>query len=485
MPRTKRRYVVAEPQPKPSGLEEILRTIGGVLEHLPIAICIYDRVGKIVRYNQSALEIWGRTPQTDVTHQAFVAGCKFFSSDGRLLSYSEMPLARVLQTGLAMREQEFTVERPDGSRITTIVNINPLRDADGKVVGAINCIRDVTERKLFDEAFRQSQEHVREQEQRLAATYEHAAIGIAEIDAHGQFLRVNEAICNITGQSRDALLRARLFDRTHPDDKEGDRDLFLRQVRGELEAYSIEKRYIRQDGEVRWIAVKSTSVRDAERRFLYGVRVVQDITERKRAEQSQQLLIDELNHRTKNTLAIVQSLFRQTARDKPAPSDLRGAFEGRLFALSKAHEQLTIGHWESAPLRDIIIAGLGPHFSGQDDHIEMIGDVVVLKPKAALTLAMACHELTTNAVKYGALSVASGKVSVRWQRVASSPESPQLLKIEWRESGGPHVAQPARRGFGSVFVEASIAADLQGTSRIAFEAEGVCCTIELPCEVLA
>jgi PAS domain S-box-containing protein len=476
-------YLGIEAPLRSSGLDQILATIGGVLEHLPIAVCIYDRSGRIVRFNQSALEIWGRKPQPGITHRAFVAGCKFFDPNGRLMSYPEMALSRVLNTGRAVREQQCMVERPDGSRITTIVNINPLHDADGNLIGAINCIRNVTEQKLIDQAFRRSQDSLREQQQRLAATYEHAAIGIAEVDASGRFLRVNEAICGITGQSREALLNARLFDRTHPNDKGADRNLFLKQVRGELGDYSIEKRYVRQDGEVRWMAVKSTTVRDADNRFLYGVRVVQDVTERRQAEQSQQLLIDELNHRTKNTLAIVQSLFWQTARDKSASGELRDAFEGRLFALSKAHEQLTIGHWESAPLKDIIVAGIGAHFTSPGDRIEMIGDLVVLRPKAALTLAMACHELATNAVKYGALSVTAGRISVRWRRIAADPGSP--LRIEWRESGGPPVRPPMRRGFGSKFVEASIAADLQGTSKVAFEPDGVRCVMELPSEVLA
>jgi two-component sensor histidine kinase len=121
----------------------------------------------------------------------------------------------------------------------------------------------------------------------------------------------------------------------------------------------------------------------------------------------------------------------------------------------------------------------------QDHRIEMTGGLVVLKPKAALTLAMACHELTTNAAKYGALSVSSGKISIRWRRVGSVPGAPPRLLIEWRESGGPRVVAPARRGFGSVFVEASIAADLRGASTIAFEEEGVRCTMELPSEVFA
>ncbi len=468
-----------------SDLDWILARIGDILEQLPMAVCIYDRLGRIVRFNQAAVEVWRRTPEPGVTHQTFVAGAKFFSPDGEILSYAEMPLVKVLRAGVPVREQEFSIERPDGSRVTTVANVNPLRDFNGNVIGAINCFRNITDRKLIDEALKQSQRMSREQEQRLAATYEHAAIGISEVDAYGRFLRVNGAICNITGQSREALLRGKLFDRTYPDDRDADQDAFLKQVRGELDSYSIEKRYIRQNGDVRWMAVKSTSVRDAGGQFLYAVRVIQDITESKAAEQRQQLLIDELNHRTKNTLAMVQALFWQTARDNLPPKALREAFEGRLVALGKAHDQLTLGYWERAPLKDIIEAGIGPYLSDKNNRIALQGDRVVLKPKAALSLAMAFHELTTNAAKYGALSLSSGRIRVQWETINPNPAKPPLLKIEWREEGGPSISPPKRRGFGLKFIEASIASDLHGTSKITFEKEGFSCTMKIPRDALA
>ena len=179
----------------------------------------------------------------------------------------------------------------------------------------MNCFLDVTERKRMDVALERSRLLAREQEQRLAATYEHASIGISEIAPDGQFLRVNEAICAITGYSRDELLASRLFRYTHPDDADPDREGFRKQVGGELDFYSVEKRFIRKDGRIIWLSVRSSPVRDADNRLLYVVRVVQDITERKAAEQRQKLLMDELNHRVKNTLATVQSLASQTARE--------------------------------------------------------------------------------------------------------------------------------------------------------------------------
>src|SRR6266581_1467058 len=175
----------------PSELERMVAALGETLEHLPIAICICDLNGTIVQYNRHALEIWARTPAPGETHQHFTAGSRFYRADGQLLSPPEVPMAKALRTELPVREQEITVERQDGSRVVTVVNINPLKDSQGALLGAVNCFRDITDRKRIAEALKRSQEDLREQEQRLAATYEHAAIGIAEIAGDGRFLRVN------------------------------------------------------------------------------------------------------------------------------------------------------------------------------------------------------------------------------------------------------------------------------------------------------
>ena len=257
----------------------------------------------------------------------------------------------------------MVVDKADGSRIAVLIDIDPLLDARGKMVGLVTCFQDITERKQVYEALEQSQQDLRQQEQRWNATYEHAAIGIVEIDAEGRFLRVNESICDITGLSREELLGWRLFARTHPDDRDVDEDLYRRQVKGEIGFYSIEKRFVRKDGRVIWCSIRSSTVRDAGGNFLYGVRVVQDITARKEAEDRQKLLMDELNHRVKNTLATVQSLATQTARGTDSPEAFRQAFEGRLIALSQAHDQLTRRHWASADLRAIVTAAVAPYLT--------------------------------------------------------------------------------------------------------------------------
>jgi PAS domain S-box-containing protein len=464
-------------------LEQALRASDEILELLPIATCVCDATGRILQYNRRAVELWGNSPRPGETHDQFTAQCRFYGGGGEELPRSK--LAEVLSTGQPIRDEEVTVARIDGTEIVVLVNIDPLFNSEGKLVGAVNCFQDVTERKRVLDALDQSQIDLREQEERWAATYEHAAIGIVELDAEGRFLRVNEAICSIVGATREELLNWRLQGRTHPDDRDLDDQLYRRQVAGDIGFYSIEKRFIRKDGRVIWIAVRSSTVRDATGDFLYGVRVVQDVTERKEAEERQKLLIDELNHRVKNTLATVQSLATQTARGTDSPEAFRHAFEGRLIALSQAHDQLTRRHWKSADLRDIIEGATAPHLarSRESPHqIAIEGEPITVTPRVALSLALSLHELTTNAGKYGALSVPGGRIAVRWR--VERQTAPPRLWIEWRERGGPPVAVPERQGFGTRFIEGSVASELQGHAKLDYDRAGLVCTMEIPLDPL-
>lgn len=468
-------------RPITAALSAILRASDGVLDLLPIATFITDARGTILQYNRRAVEIWGRAPEPGQTHEQFNESTRYRTLEGKPTERSL--LAEVLATGKSVRDVERVVERPDGTTVIVSVNIDPLRNTRGEMVGAVNCFFDITERKRLDNALEQSRFHALEQEQRLAATYEHVAIGISEVAPDGQFLRVNEAICAITGYSRDELMAGRIFRHTHPDDSDIDRAAFAEQVAGKLEFYSVEKRFVRKDGRVIWVAVRSSPVRSADGRLLYVVRVVQDITERKAAEERQKLLIDELNHRVKNTLATVQSLAAQTARAAPTPEAFRERFEGRLIALSKAHNQLTEHHWESADLRGLLSASFAPYLGTVPERVVLRGQNVRLRPRAVLTLAMAVHELVTNAAKYGALSTPGGRIEIAWQPVEENGR--QVMRIDWVEQGGPPVAEPQHRGFGSKLIEGSIAAELGGTARMIFAPEGLHCEIALPLETIS
>jgi PAS domain S-box-containing protein len=204
-----------------------------------------------------------------------------------------------------------------------------------------------------------------------------------------------------------------------------------------------------------------------------------DVTERVRSEEHQQLLLNELNHRVKNTLATVQSIASQTLRNAESTSDAREAIESRLFALSRAHDVLTRENWDGAWLREVVAQAIMPFQNAGHDRIVCQGPEVRLMPNVALALAMALQELATNAVKYGALSNDAGLVEITWQ-VDPTRDPPHLL-LRWEEKAGPPVASPTRRGFGTRLIERSLAqGHLDGEARISFAPAGVVCEIVAP-----
>ncbi|SDB58769.1 Two-component sensor histidine kinase, contains HisKA and HATPase domains [Bauldia litoralis] len=200
-----------------------------------------------------------------------------------------------------------------------------------------------------------------------------------------------------------------------------------------------------------------------------------DVTPQHRANQHLQLLISELNHRVKNMLAIVQSVAQQTFKGERNAEVERKAFEGRLTALASAHDILTRQNWESPMLETVAREVIG--FHADYNAVSISGPPVRLNPKTAVTLAMALHELCTNALKYGALSIAGGSITLCWEiKHGSEPR----LAMTWRERGGPKVKAPSRRGFGSRLIERALATELRGTARLDFRPEGIFCQIDAP-----
>ena len=198
----------------------------------------------------------------------------------------------------------------------------------------------------------------------------------------------------------------------------------------------------------------------------------------KRAAEHQRLLIDELNHRVKNTLATVQSISAQTLRTAETKEGARDALERRLLTLSRAHDVLTRESWDGADLVEVVDKALEPYQISGESRFHIKGPHVRVTPRMSLALAMALHELATNAVKYGALSNKTGTIEVSWN-VRNGAAPPQLT-LSWIEAGGPPVVAPRRRGFGSRLIERSLAHDLDGQVEITFAPTGVVCTVNAP-----
>jgi PAS domain S-box-containing protein len=228
-----------------------------------------------------------------------------------------------------------------------------------------------------------------------------------------------------------------------------------------------------------WLSTK-TPMRGADGSVIGLVGVSVEITERKRDETRRDLMIHELNHRVKNTLATVQAVASETLQG--ADPAMRAALDGRLMALASVHDVLTRESWHSADLGEVVAASLAPFGGTETSRFHVRGPPLLLLPRAAVALAMGLHELATNAAKYGALHVPEGRVSLLWE---IDGRSPQTLFMTWSEQGGPKVAAPCRRSFGSAMIEGALASDLGGTATLYFDPEGVRCVIEAPLDEVA
>jgi PAS domain S-box-containing protein len=258
----------------------------------------------------------------------------------------------------------------------------------------------------------------------------------------------------------------------HPDDQE----LMWSRVTRALDPqgdgkYDVEYRVRQLDGSWRWLSAWGLVEFDGEGPSRKPVAIAgasRDLTERKRAEEHQQLLLNELQHRVKNALATFQAIATLTLSSAHDLPSAREALEGRVLAMARAHDLLTAGVWTGAKLSDVLAQALEAFSPSQ---VSLSGPAIDISSRHTLGLSLALHELATNAAKYGALSCAEGCVRVRWENEDG------VLRLDWEESDGPPVAPPSRKGFGSRLLERVLVRDLSGTIKLDYEPAGLRCTI--------
>jgi PAS domain S-box-containing protein len=312
-------------------------------------------------------------------------------------------------------------------------------------------------------------------EARFRAVVETAADGIITINAQGMIESVNPEAERLFGYTRDELVsqNVRIL-MTGPDAEQHDSYLARYLRTGEARIIGIGREVMgrRKDASTfpLFLSIGEFSL-DGEG---YFTGIVRDVTERKRAEQRQRLLTAEVDHRAKNLLATIQAMVLLTRRDAGSISDFARTLVGRLHALGRAHDLLARDKWTGALLHDIIRNEFQAFTGARRARLSVLGEDARLSPRAAQTLSLALHELTTNAAKHGALSAPEGRVEIR-SRV-NGPE----LELTWIETGGPEVKPPSAQGFGSVIVERSIAHELGGTAELRFEHSGLRCHMRIP-----
>lgn len=316
---------------------------------------------------------------------------------------------------------------------------------------------------------------LRDSEERLRNAAEAAQFGAHEYDvARDRTLRSPQFLKILGAGPGDATATFEAgLNFVHPDDRDPTRRRKRQILEGPEDRYQLEYRIRRRDGQVRWVTDRGQVIRDKDGKALRVVGVVLDITDIKDSEQRQRLLFDELNHRVKNTLSIVQALAQQTLRTRPQPVEFARAFSDRLASLARAHSLLTDGAWHGAPLQDIVSTALAA-FIDEGRSIDIGGDAVTIPAGATITLSLMLHELATNASKYGALSVASGRLVVHWTAVETG--TAVAVDLQWREENGPPVSLPASRGFGSRLLAGS-AQQLGGQFEADYAAAGFRCRL--------
>jgi len=261
-----------------------------------------------------------------------------------------------------------------------------------------------------------------------------------------------------------------------PDRREEEEDILGRLQRGE-HIHHYETRRQRKDGSVVWVSLTVSPINDAAGTTIGASTIARDMTERRRADQHKKTLMAELNHRVKNTMAVIQSIASQTLNHASSLDEAREAFSSRLLNLANAHDVLTRESWQSANLGDIIADTVKPH-GGGENRFRIEGPDVRLTPSASLAISMALHELSTNAAKYGALSSKDGHVVIVWR--IEGAEGDRRLVLHWEETGGPEVEKPKRKGFGSRLIERALASELGGDVGVNYASTGLVCTIVAP-----
>jgi len=373
-------------------------------------------------------------------------------------------------------ELEHRVRKMDGSLGWTLSRAVPILDDDGEIVEWFGAASDVTARRQSLEDIAAMHAELSRQKRFYESLISSTPDLIYAFDRDYRFNFANRALLEMWGKSFDESVGKKLiengYEPWHAEMHEREIDQILATklpIRGEVAfPHAVLGRRVYD--------YIFTPVFDAAGEVETIAGTTRDITEIRRAEEHLKLLINELNHRVKNTLATIQSIAAQTFRGNAAEPQAKAAFEARLMALSDVHTLLTGTNWESANLREIASRALMPFQTGANgqDRIVLNGHDIQLRPQGALALAMAFHELASNAVKYGALSSSAGLVKLAWRC------DDDRLYIEWRETGGPQVEPPRRRGFGSRLIEQGLARELNGSVELHYHPEGVVCAIDIP-----
>jgi PAS domain S-box-containing protein len=436
-----------------------------VLSNTPDLVYVFNLNHQFIYANDALLAVWGKS-----WTQAIGKNCLELGYEPWHAQIHDREIDKVVASKKPIRgEVPFTGTQ--GRRTYDYIFV-PVLGPGGEVEAVAGAARDITDRKEQEVA-------LQHRTAQFATLLSQAPLGVYLIDADFKIRQVNPTAGKVFGAIPNLVGRdfAEVVAILWPKDYADDLVRIFRHTLQTGEPYFMPERVEqrRDRGVVEVYEWQAHRILQPDGRFGV-VCYFRDISSQVAARERLTLLVNELNHRVKNTLATIQSVARQSLRNAPNLLEGQRVFDARIVALSKAHDVLTREHWEGASLRKIVAESLAPHAGDASEHrLKFNGPEIRLRPKAALALSMALHELATNAVKYGAFSDANGRVEVGWR-----VEDDGHFALRWSEEGGPVVSSPRKRGFGSRLIEQGLSQDLGGLVSLDFPSSGVVCSIRAP-----
>jgi PAS domain S-box-containing protein len=420
-----------------------------LMDAAPIMITMYHPNGGVVRLNRAFERLMGWTTKEAAGISLMEECLPDPAQRAQAIAFIAAPDDRWMDIRMRTRDAR--------DLDTTWANV---RLSDGMQIGLG---LDISERKR-DELVRQ----------RLAAIVESSDDAIVSKNLSGVIVSWNKSAERLFGYTAEEAIGQSIL-MLIPEERRGEEPEILRRIRSGEHVDHFETVRLHKDGSPIDISLTISPIKDDMGRVVGASKIARDIRERKRAEAQRDLLIAELSHRVKNTLATVISIARQSFAN-PNTDEARSRFDARIRGLARTHSRLAETSWSGVSLAAIVADECAPYRRDDGRNLRIVGPEIVLNPSSALTLGMAIHELATNAAKYGALSSKEGVVTVQWQEDPTD----RALIIDWTERGGPTVIEPTRSGFGRLLLERALASDLRGDVKTTFAPEGLQCRISIP-----
>jgi len=453
-----------------------LKTVANTLLLSPVPMVLLWGADGVMIYNDAYSAFAGGR------HPALL-GCKVREGWPEVADFND----NVMKVGLAggtlgYKDQELTLHRHGRPEpVWMNLDYSPVPDESGRPAGVIAIVVETSERVRAERRREEAQERVRLSEERFRALVTATSDVVYRMSPDWLEMRALDGRGFLSDTEAPSIrwMDEYLF----PEDQAAIWSVISEAIatRG---VFQLEHRVRQADGAAGWTSSRAIPLLDDDGEIAEWFGAASDITARRKAEQHLRLVVNELNHRVKNNLAMTQAVAAQTFRNAQSVAQAQVSLSSRISALAQANDLLTGERGADVSMCGVLEQATRPHYPSLERR-RIDGPDITLSPKTALSLSLAMHELSTNALKYGAWSTQDGVVWIRWSIYRPPGGGPKRLKLEWSERGGPAVAPPARRGFGSRLIERGLAAEMGGVVKMRFEQEGLVCVIDAPLTVYA